>query len=185
MLSTPPPNPPIDGIHSGIPLRANRPGEAIHPYLHDVDGCRGGTSEKSREFTAAQGIIPCNINYCNTWSDTDTNSTHAEHDGETADKNAHSTESSTNAYPAPTRAAARRTVRIPASANHDGFGLLTVTLFWTCPVCGGPRGEPHDARSYDGSRILHCDGWRNPCGHIDYYDDVRNEARAAAREVGR
>lgn len=32
---------------------------------------------------------------------------------------------------------------------------------------------------YDGSgRLAGIDGWRNPCGHIDYYDVVRSEARS-------
>lgn len=30
----------------------------------------------------------------------------------------------------------------------------------------------------DGSRILFCDTWQNPCGHIDKYADVRAEAAA-------
>ncbi len=55
---------------------------------------------------------------------------------------------------------------------------MTVTLKWTCPVCGGPRGEPFPSFSYDGSRRLCCDGWINPCGHVDKYDDVRAEAAA-------
>lgn len=69
-----------------------------------------------------------------------------------------------------------RTVTIPSRDDHDGFYSMTVTLEWTCPVCGGPRGEPFDTVSYDGSRRLHCDGWRNACGHVDKYADVRKEA---------
>jgi hypothetical protein len=76
--------------------------------------------------------------------------------------------------------APRKTVRIPAHAEHEGFYLVSLTLDWICPVCGGPRGEVYDARSYDGSRILYCDGWINPCGHVDKYADVRNEASAPA-----
>ena len=30
--------------------------------------------------------------------------------------------------------------------------------------------------SFDGSRRLGCDGWHNPCGHVDSYADVRKEA---------
>ena len=63
-----------------------------------------------------------------------------------------------------------RTVRIP------GQHLITVTLRWVCPTCGGPRGQVRPAISYDGSRRLACDGWTNPCGHIDFYADVRAEA---------
>lgn len=72
-----------------------------------------------------------------------------------------------------------RTVLIPARANHEGFHSMMVTLEWVCPRCGGPRGEPFDTVSYDGSRRLHCDGWRNPCGHVDKYAAVREEAGEA------
>ena len=70
----------------------------------------------------------------------------------------------------------QRSVYIPACAEHNGVSGVVVTLNWTCPVCGGPRGEVVDARSYDGSRILFCQGWTNPCGHVDKYDAVREEA---------
>jgi hypothetical protein len=70
-----------------------------------------------------------------------------------------------------------KTVYIPACVEHDGIMGMYVKLFWNCPVCGKPRGEIVDnVRSYDGSRILYCDGWYNPCGHIDKYSDVRHEA---------
>jgi hypothetical protein len=70
----------------------------------------------------------------------------------------------------------KRTVTIPACDDHEGMLAITVALDWTCPKCGGPRGEPQPAISYDGSRRLHCDGWANPCGHVDTYGDVRAEA---------
>lgn len=28
---------------------------------------------------------------------------------------------------------------------------------------------------YIGSRFVYCDGWKNPCGHVDMYSDVANE----------
>ena len=71
----------------------------------------------------------------------------------------------------------QRTVRIPGSTDHAGHHLITVTLRWVCPVCDGPRGTVRPTVSYDGSRRLACDGWTNACGHIDYYADVRREAR--------
>lgn len=71
-----------------------------------------------------------------------------------------------------------RTVIIPARAEHEGFHSREVTLQWTCPVCGGVRGEPFATWSYDGSRRLYVHGWINPCGHIDNYDAVRKEADA-------
>lgn len=63
---------------------------------------------------------------------------------------------------------------------------MTVTLKWTCPVCGGPRGEPFPSFpsfSYDGLPRLCCDGWINRCGHVDKYDDVRAEAAAGEADA--
>lgn len=71
-----------------------------------------------------------------------------------------------------------KTVYIPARAEHDGIHGVNVKLRWLCPKCGAPRGEVKSGRSYDGSRILFCDTWQNPCGHIDKYADVRAEAAA-------
>lgn len=69
-----------------------------------------------------------------------------------------------------------RAVRIPACDEHAGWHAVTVSIPWVCPVCVGPRGEVRQTVSYDGSRRLHCDGWTNPCGHVDKYAAVRAEA---------
>jgi hypothetical protein len=69
-----------------------------------------------------------------------------------------------------------KTVTIPACVEHDGILSRQVVLKWECPICGQPRGEVQDGRSYDGSRILYCHTWVNPCGHVDKYSDVRKEA---------
>jgi hypothetical protein len=76
-----------------------------------------------------------------------------------------------------------RKVEIPASDAHDGFASTFVTLLWACPACGGPRGEVVRTISYDGSRRLGCDGWTNPCGHVDYYSAVRREGTVTRRPV--
>lgn len=69
--------------------------------------------------------------------------------------------------------AERRVVTIPATAEHAGFQSMTVELPWTCLVCGGPRGEPYKGLSFDGSRRLAVDLWKNPCGHNETYGLVR------------
>lgn len=76
-------------------------------------------------------------------------------------------------------------VTIPACEQHEGlpFNAVAVVIADTCPQCGGPRGEPYPVRSYDGSRRLNVSGWDNPCGHIDYYSEVRKEVRAANEAV--
>jgi len=75
-----------------------------------------------------------------------------------------------------TAAPLTRTVEIPGGDDHAGHHRISVTLLWECPRCGGPRGEVYRTVSYDGSRRLHCDGWTNPCGHVDYYSAMRREA---------
>lgn len=78
-------------------------------------------------------------------------------------------------------AGATRTVTIPARAEHDGFDAIRVTLPWVCLHCGGPRGEPFETVSWDGSRTLAVHGWSNPCGHVEKYSEVR---AASARATG-
>lgn len=69
-----------------------------------------------------------------------------------------------------------KTVYIPAREQHGGVYGMYVKLWWICPICGQPRGQIKNVRSYDGSRVLPCDGWDNPCGHVDKYDACRKEA---------
>lgn len=66
-----------------------------------------------------------------------------------------------------------RTVIIPGCDQHEGLYSLSVTLQWACLHCGGPRGEPFDSLSFDGSRRLKVHSWSNPCGHIETYAEVR------------
>lgn len=67
-------------------------------------------------------------------------------------------------------------VYIPACAEHEGLYGINVNLRWVCPICGKPRGKIQSVLSYDGSRYLECDGWQNPCGHVDKYSALRIEA---------
>jgi hypothetical protein len=67
----------------------------------------------------------------------------------------------------------QRTVVIPSRETHEGYYSMTVALPWTCLHCGGPRGEPFDALSFDGSRRLNVHSWLNPCGHVEKYSEVR------------
>ena len=69
-----------------------------------------------------------------------------------------------------------KTVEIPSRREHNGFHAVTLRVYWICPVCGKRRGEVSRVISWDGSRRLGCDGWDNPCGHEDYYINVRKEA---------
>lgn len=71
-----------------------------------------------------------------------------------------------------------KTVYIPARDEHEGIFGTNVKLRWVCPKCGAPRGTIKVGRSYDGSLVLFCDTWQNPCGHVDKYADLRAEAAA-------
>lgn len=73
-------------------------------------------------------------------------------------------------------------VTIPAREQHEGIFTVTLDIADTCPVCGGPRGEVYPGLSFDGSRRLTVDRWDNPCGHIDKYSAVREEAKQSAKE---
>lgn len=70
------------------------------------------------------------------------------------------------------------TVTIPRCEQHEGMFKTTVKIFDYCPKCGKKRGTDtiHKGFSYDGSLRLTVDCWSNPCGHIDKYSDVRQEA---------
>lgn len=70
-----------------------------------------------------------------------------------------------------------KTVFIPACAEHMGLNGVNIKLYWRCPVCGGFRGEIRQVKSYDGSLVLFCNGWTNPCGHIDKYVNLLQEAK--------
>lgn len=75
----------------------------------------------------------------------------------------------------------KKTVRVPECAEHQGIYAVEVTIDWTCPICSGPRGEVTKGISYDGSLRLEVDCWTNPCGHIDKYAAVREEAKGGAK----
>lgn len=51
----------------------------------------------------------------------------------------------------------------------------TVEISDTCPVCGGPRGEPTKRAFCEDGHHYSVDCWSNPCGHIDSYRDVLRE----------
>jgi hypothetical protein len=53
--------------------------------------------------------------------------------------------------------------------------LRTVTIPDTCPVCGGPRGEPKATSYHEDGETFSVDVWENACGHIDSYADVLRE----------
>ncbi len=66
-----------------------------------------------------------------------------------------------------------------------GYGLTspvvrTVEISTRCPRCGGERGKPTNLNQVDDGAYYSVDIWTNPCGHVDFYEDVVKEA--ASRE---
>jgi hypothetical protein len=75
-----------------------------------------------------------------------------------------------------------RTVTIMYRGTYDGgsgwrYYPVKATIAATCPVCGGPRGEPVMRRFCEDGEWFDLDTWENPCGHIDLYRDVYAEAK--------
>lgn len=58
----------------------------------------------------------------------------------------------------------------------DGSSIVALTLLWTCPRCGGDRGEPRLMTWYLNSGPVQVHGWRNGCGHIDTAPSLIEEA---------
>jgi len=48
-----------------------------------------------------------------------------------------------------------------------------------CPKCGGERGKPSGFNFWEDGTSHWCQRWRNPCGHIDLYEDCLKEAKGA------
>ncbi|MFI0406491.1 hypothetical protein [Actinomadura sp. 3N508] len=73
----------------------------------------------------------------------------------------------------------RRTVRVcdrGTSRSYEGITIRAITLVWTCPACGRPRGEPRNGRLIEDGEHYHVHIWDNPCGHIDMYGQCLIEA---------
>lgn len=68
-------------------------------------------------------------------------------------------------------------VTIPSCEEHAGIHISSYKISNLCPICGSKRGNPFGTHSFDGSRRMNVDGWKNPCGHIDSYSSVRKEGK--------
>ena len=61
---------------------------------------------------------------------------------------------------------------------------VTVEVADTCPVCGGPRGEPTPHSQCEDGEWFSLNTWTNPCGHLDRYPDVLVEAGYVTKQGG-
>lgn len=78
---------------------------------------------------------------------------------------------------------AMREVTIPIFSGTENvstaiIGTRTVTMGAFCPECGGPRGDTVRFRT----GVWSYDGWTNPCGHLDEYIAILEEAELLARK---
>lgn len=61
--------------------------------------------------------------------------------------------------------------------KFEQSNLVTVMISDRCPKCGKKRGKPGPAVIRGNGKILvGLTAWENPCGHVDSYADVREEA---------
>lgn len=61
--------------------------------------------------------------------------------------------------------------------------LRTIEIADTCPCCGGPRGQPYFHRLCEDGEWYDVSRWSNPCGHLDTYAAVIEEARNLERSA--
>jgi len=66
-------------------------------------------------------------------------------------------------------------VTIPTCEEHAGFLTVSGEISDNCSKCGSKRGKVYKGFSYDGSRRLVVDCWKNECGHVDKYSEVRRK----------
>lgn len=68
--------------------------------------------------------------------------------------------------------------RIVQDWGHGGGGVVIreVEIAAACPRCGGPRGAPILSRFCEDGEHYWVDTWTNPCGHLDRYAAVLDEA---------
>lgn len=75
------------------------------------------------------------------------------------------------------------TIRDRSAEPPQGSGPLrvavrTAVIDDNCPQCGGPRGEPQGLNQHEDGIWYRVQIWDNPCGHVDSYRKVVQEAKA-------
>lgn len=64
-----------------------------------------------------------------------------------------------------------------------GVARVTVDIAPLCPECGRRRGKPTPQTFHEFGEHYSADTWTNPCGHVDQYADVLEEARELKRNL--
>lgn len=63
------------------------------------------------------------------------------------------------------------------------YHTMQIEIADTCPICGGPRGEPKSYRFHEDGEWRVVDQWDNPCGHVDTYFNAWKESEALKAEA--
>lgn len=79
------------------------------------------------------------------------------------------------------------TVRDRSAESPWGSGPVNpatrqVTISAYCPQCGQHRGDPQGRNQVDDGARYWVQVWKNPCGHVDRYTAVIEEARRLAEQ---
>lgn len=54
--------------------------------------------------------------------------------------------------------------------------IKTIRISDKCPICGGDRGQPRLHSFVEDGESYSVHKWKNPCGHVDMYEDCIKEA---------
>ena len=66
---------------------------------------------------------------------------------------------------------------IQRNATDLNMKIITLKISPFCPICGEKRGKPEQKSFCEDGEWYVCDTWNNPCGHVDLYKDVIQEAQ--------
>jgi hypothetical protein len=71
-----------------------------------------------------------------------------------------------------------RSAEAPWGVGPTSPVVRTLTISASCPTCSARRGQPSTLRQHDDGCTYYVDVWTNPCGHLDRYEAVVDEARS-------
>ena len=73
-----------------------------------------------------------------------------------------------------------RNAERPWGSGRTSPVIREVTISARCPRCSNLRGEPEQTSQHEDGVSYSVDVWHNPCGHVDMYADVVDEAASLA-----
>ena len=58
------------------------------------------------------------------------------------------------------------------NGRHYQFEVREIDIGDACIHCGGPRGKMREYQHPEDGAFYTVNQWRNPCGHVEHYDDL-------------